>query len=86
MFSLDYKEIYPLIKGREATALLCGSGYGPIFGGGNDLYLSNDMRLEVNNHVKMNDTYRIPNGRNKETMLTGASHFAVQEMEVYKVI
>ena len=74
----------PLIPGKEDTAIVCNISYGPIFGSGNDLLISNTPNQSNTCTVKLNNTYQLPPGQNGNTFLTGNMNFTVTEMEVFK--
>ena len=74
----------PLIPGKEDTAIVCNISYGPIFGSGNDLLISNTPNQTNTCTVKLNNTYQLPPGQNGNTFLTGNMNFTVTEMEVFK--
>ena len=45
LFSIDNKEKYEMIPGREKYAIFCQADFGPLFGGGPDIYLSNGCNI-----------------------------------------
>ena len=74
----------PLIPGKEDTAIVCNISYGPIFGSGNDLLISNTPNQTNTCTVKLNNTYQLPPGQNGNTFLTGNMNFTLTETEVFK--
>ena len=72
-----------LKPGKENIAIYCASSYGPIFGGGHDVLISNSPILN-NCSVNLNNTYQLPAGQNATTFLTGNQYFTVTEMEVFR--
>ena len=72
----------PLIAGKEGNAILCNSGYGPIFGGGPDFRVPNAPNSS-NCHVSLNNTYQCPTGQNNAGFFTGSQNFTIAEMEVF---
>ena len=80
LFSLDYKECYFTVEGNNA--IYDNSSYGPTFGSGHDLYISN-------NCSQNNSSYcNFPHGFDgvKARVLTGGYYnFKAKEIEVYQV-
>ena len=74
----------PLKSGQEGSAMCCNSGYGPTYGAGHDLYISNAPNSN-NCSTYLNNTYQCPSGQNNYTFLTGSQTFRVSEMEVYRL-
>ena len=72
----------PLIAGKEDNAILCNSGYGPIFGGGPDFRIPHAPNSS-NCFVSLNNTYQCPTGQNNANFFTGAQNFTIAEMEVF---
>ena len=72
----------PLRAGQEGYAIYCYSSCGPVFGGGNDIYIPNAPNSN-NGTVSLNTTYHCPTGQNANTFLTGNYNFTVSEMEVF---
>ena len=59
--------------------------YGPIFGGGSDLYIANDSNDNIKPHFNLGGTYDIPPGQTN-TFLVGSNNFKVSEIEVFQII
>jgi hypothetical protein len=79
VFSLDNKECYKY--NNNGNAIYCHSSYGPTFGGGLDLCLSNGC---LNN----NDSYTNQSSfdyKGKNYALNGSSNFRPEVYEVYQV-
>jgi len=72
----------PLRAGAEGNAILSHSSYGPIFGSGHDLCITNAPNSN-NCSVSLNNAYQCPTGQNANTFLTGSQYFTVSEMEVF---
>jgi len=72
----------PLIAGKEDNAILCNSGYGPVFGGAPDFRIPNAPNSS-NCYVSLNNTYQCPAGYNNSTFFTGSQNFTIAEMEVF---
>ncbi len=62
----------------NANAMYGHSSYGPVFGGGYDLYISTDGRSSYTNFSSYTDTL----GRGNATF-TGASGFTLEDYEVW---
>jgi len=59
------------------------SGYGPTFGGGNDIYIANNANSNTNSHTNFDGSYLVPSGvQDKQTILAGTKKFTPYEVEV----
>ena len=76
-----------MIEGNKANAIYCGSKYGPAFGGGGDLRISDNFGM--GSYSNFGHTYIPIVGAYQSTEanshLAGAYNFAVKEMEVFSV-
>ena len=80
LFSLEFKEYYPIYDGTNA--IYDYSSYGPTFGDGHDLYIAHCCTQ--NNSSYCNFPYRYCGTRSRG--LTGGSYnFKVNKLEVYKI-
>ena len=70
-----------LIAGKEGRGILCNSSYGPVFGGGSDLYISNNANTSSSGG-RLGNTYQLPPGQ-RRTFFTGAPNFTVTDYEVF---
>ena len=70
-----------LIFGKERYSILCDSSYGPLFGGGNDINISNDANT-IYSSSNLGNTYQCPLGQ-QCTFFTGESSFMVTDYEVF---
>ena len=70
-----------LISGRESYGIHCNSNNGPVFGGGNDLYISNHANTSSSSS-RLGNTYQCPQ-RQQSTFFTGAKNFTVTDYEVF---
>ena len=66
----------------------CSSGYGPIFGGGNDLHISNYASSNSNSYSNLGATYSPPSGYSygstfTKTFLAGSYKFTPDEVETF---
>ena len=60
----------------------CNSSYGPLFGGGHDIRISNNANTSYNNS-HLGHTYQCPPGQ-QSTFFTGADgDFTVTDYEVF---
>lgn len=67
---------------KTANGILCHSSYGPAFGGGSDLYISNAANSS-NSCSNVNSTYECPPNQSGTTFLVGNQNFTVNEYEVF---
>ena len=67
-------------------AMYDGSGYGPTFGGGNDLLIASNSNSNSNSYMNWGYTYELPNGYtyggSGRTWICGY-HFQTAEIEVF---
>ena len=91
VFSMDLREVFRLKDANKA--IYCHTGYGPIFGGGHDMYISDGCNGNNNSGCSFPHSYD-GNGKYEKnqqawTALTGSTnsnYFKVLEYEVYQVI
>jgi hypothetical protein len=83
---------FALKSERKQFAIYCPSSYGPIFGGGHDIYVSDNCAANVSSHAAhfghtyANDTGVAPRDSNGYSMFfAGSSHFQVKEIEVFEI-
>jgi len=67
---------------REQSAICCSSGYGPVFGGGNDLRISDDANTNTESYSNLGFAYERPPGQ-QATFFTGRNNFTVTDYEVF---
>ena len=79
IFSLDRKTFYP--RNGNGNDLYGNSGYGPTWGGGHDLYISNGC---LSNKSSYNSSSS-DNWKNDKQYLTGEQYFQVKDYEVYQI-
>ena len=72
----------PLKGTTNLNGISCNSGYGPTFGGGNDLYIANGANANSNSYSNLGHTYQCPANANS-SVLVGQKNFCVNEMEVF---
>ena len=89
LFSLD-KETKHIIIRNEGNAIRGYKDYGPTFGSGLDLFLSNNCNANNNSLTNLGGTYSLPpniiyNTNESKSYLTGSNYFSVEEYEVFFV-
>ena len=70
-----------LIAGKEGFGIVCNRNYGPVFGDGHDLCISNNANTSYNSS-RLSNTYQLPPGQ-QSTFFTGAQNFTVTDYEVF---
>ena len=92
LFSLKNKDNLKPFKAavyrNSQNAFYHSSGYGPTFGHGTDLYISNDANSNNNSNTNFGSTYQLPPGythaaANTKALLAGTFQFAPSEVEVF---
>ena len=80
LFSLEFKEYYPIYDGTNA--IYDHSSYGPTFGNGHDLYIASGCSQNSSSYCNFPYQYCGTRARG----LTGGSYnFRVNKLEVYKI-
>ena len=67
-------------------AIYRDSSYGPTFGGGHDIYISNNANSNTNSYTDFGESnyYSVPSGvQSKYTILAGTRKFTPDEVEVF---
>ena len=72
----------PLIKNRQHAGINCNSSYGPAFGGGHDLHVSNNANISGASYSDLGHTYQLPTGQ-QNAFFTGDRNFNVTDYEVF---
>ena len=72
----------------NAYSIRFESSYGPIFGGGYDIYISNSASSNSNSYSNLGHTYSPPSGYSyrstfARTFLAGTYHFTPDEVETF---
>jgi hypothetical protein len=80
LFSLEYKEYYTTYDGQNA--IYDNSSYGPTFGSGHDLYISNSCSQNSSSYCNFPHGY---SGTKSRCLSGGFYNFKVNEIEVYKI-
>ena len=73
----------PLVKNQQ-YAIYCDSSYGPTFGDGHDLHISNDANTSSFSESNLGYSYQLPTGQ-QSTFFTGAKNFNVTDYEVFGI-
>ena len=73
---------------NRAHSIYCSSGYGPTFGGGHDIYISNYASSKSNSYSNLGYTYSPPSGYSydsifAQTFLAGSHSFTPDEVETF---
>ena len=73
---------------RRIHSVRFHSSYGPTFGGGHDIYISNSALSNSNSYSNLGYTYSPPSGYSfgstfAETFLAGTNHFTPDEVETF---
>ena len=68
--------------------MYCKYNYGPTFGGGHDLHISDNCDKNTNSYSRLGHTYKLPAGYSYYTtqaysLLAGSYNFKVDEYEVF---
>jgi hypothetical protein len=93
IFSLRNKENLspfkaPLKDQNTKYAIFAKNSYGPTFGGGPDLYISNAAASNTNSATNFNNYYQAPSGQvsDTSTILAGTKYFQPSEIEVFYMV
>ena len=71
-----------LIAGKEGFGIVCNCNYGPVFGDGSDLCISNNANTGPSCSHDLGHTYLLPPGQ-QSTFFTGAIYFTATDYEVF---
>ena len=87
IFSLRNKEGLAPFKSlvtRPGSAIYRSSSYGPIFGGGHDIFIKDNANSNTNSFTNFGHSYSIPSGiKDRKTILAGTYYFTPDEVEVF---
>ena len=85
LFSINNKEIYPILDRYKRMAINCYDDYYiSVFG--NDIYIC-DCFFSNNGNITQEGYYDYSNSKIKgDYKLTGKKYFSVSELEVYEII
>jgi hypothetical protein len=86
LFSLTNKDNQPCKMRLIHTqySIFCHSSHGPIFGGGNDLYICTNANTTAGSYSYLGHTYEHPEPSQGESYLAGSAEFQLSEIEVYQ--
>jgi hypothetical protein len=73
---------------QDQFAMICYQQYGPTFGRGHDLHVSNDCsQVAASSYCHVNYSYEAPpQGESAASFCAGQRNFIVEEMEVFAVV
>ena len=88
IFSLINKEGLAPFKSMVNSpqhAIYRESGYGPTFGGGHEIHISNNANSNTKSYTHLGGgSYPVPSGvQNRQTILAGSYNFTPDEVEVF---
>lgn len=83
IFSLSHKRKFKVTNTQNS--IYCYKDYGPIIGGGHDIYISNDCNLNTSSGSNFGHSYSKEEIQDPKTYLAGANNFTVKRIEVYQV-
>jgi hypothetical protein len=92
IFSLRNKENLPPFKAplkdqNTPYAIRTTNSTGPAFGGGHDMFISNDSASNNRSYTNFNRYYQAPSGvSNALTILAGTHNFQPSEIEVFHIV
>jgi hypothetical protein len=86
LFSVDKQTKYPIIKDYH-TAIGCIPTFGPVFGHGHTINVSDNSNSNTSSYVNSGNAYNIPLGANgnRSILTDGNYNFQTTEVEVYLV-
>ena len=79
-----YKKIVFNTNHNYGQAIYWHSRHGPTFGGGYDLYISDNCNQNTDSTTCLGNTYANPEMAVSSTFLTGSKNFKVKEIEVFQ--
>ncbi|KAL9961767.1 hypothetical protein ACROYT_G030783 [Oculina patagonica] len=87
IFSLHNKEGLAPFKSMvtsPSVAIRFRTRYGPTFGGGHDIYISDNANSNTNSYANFGSYYSVPSGvQDRTTILAGTNKFTPDEVEVF---
>ena len=92
IFSLRNKEDLspfkaPLKDENTPDAICTSNSFGPIFGRGHDIYISNAAASNTYSYTYFNRNYKAPSGvSDTKTILAGTYKFQPSEIEVFYIV
>ena len=89
IFSLDAKEKYKLKNANSNQGVYCHTSYGPTFGGGHDIYISNNPSSDNSCYSNYGHSYESKglsySTTQAQSHLAGSYNFKVLEIEVFQL-
>jgi len=76
---------YTLKNDKIQFSIYCSNSYGATFGGGNDIYVSDNSNQNYSSHINFPHTYNDTTNKGKTTF-TGSFRFTTKDIEVYSVV
>ncbi|XP_068736765.1 uncharacterized protein [Montipora capricornis] len=91
LFSLANKVNVEPIKlthkpGHYSYSIYTKYDYGPTFGSGHDLHISNNANSNSNSGTNLDQTYKAPPGQTARTFLAGSYSFVPSEVETFYLV
>ena len=74
---------FPLKGTENQYGIYCDGSYGPTFGEGSDLRISNSANENTDSYSELGNTYECPPHATNTTFLVGNRNFTVNELEVF---
>ena len=72
-----------LVAGQEQNAIYCKSSYGPTFGKGHDLHISENANKNNKSYSFLGNSYQCPLKGKRGTLFTNTDDFTVEDYEVF---
>jgi hypothetical protein len=70
---------------EKRRAIHCGYQYGPYFGGGWDIAISDDCNERTTSNSHLGSAYINDTGLEEKTFFAGSHNFQVKEIEVFEI-
>lgn len=92
LFSLANKvNVKPLklahsLRADRPYSIFTAIGYGPTFGNGHDLHISNHANSNSNSYTNLGHTYKAPPGQQANIFLAGTHYFVPSEVETFYLV
>ena len=80
----DYLRPFKSVVKNPSQAIYMNLSYGPVFGGGHDIYIDDMANGNFNLYTQIAFSYNNPSGvKEHRTILPGSFHFTPGEVEVF---
>ena len=74
------------LNGKNNQFTVCHKyDYGPIFGGGNDLFIYDNCNTGNSSYSNLGVSYTLPPKNNGKEYLCGGRYFKISDYEVYQI-